>query len=290
MTDIKLYVACHKSCTLPEHPCIYPVQAGTALAEQTFANMQYDNKGESISELNRSYCELTVQYWAWKNQKADYYGFLHYRRFLAFCEKKKTLCKIFFQHDADILNENGYEPQALQQFVSAYDVLVPCAEHTAETVYQKYVNAPHHYAEDIDLMMALITQYQPEYRDAMEQYLHGHQQYYYNMYVMQRDWFNQYCRWLFPLLECFDSVNNWDKYGTDRAALRVDGYLAERLFGVWYTYQLHNTEIRSIELPWMYFAMENKKDYCIQWLKNKVLPQGSKRKNILKVIGQGNGK
>ena len=28
--------------------------------------------------------ELTVQYWAWKNVQADYYGLCHYRRYLSF--------------------------------------------------------------------------------------------------------------------------------------------------------------------------------------------------------------
>ena len=43
--------------------------------------MTPDNTGDNISLKNRSYCELTTQYWAWKNAEADYYGFCHYRRF-----------------------------------------------------------------------------------------------------------------------------------------------------------------------------------------------------------------
>ena len=43
-----------------------------------------DNEGANISSKNKSYCELTTQYWAWKNVDADYYGFCHYRRFFSF--------------------------------------------------------------------------------------------------------------------------------------------------------------------------------------------------------------
>ena len=37
-----------------------------------------DNTGDNISKKNKSYCELSTQYWAWKNIDADYYGFCHY--------------------------------------------------------------------------------------------------------------------------------------------------------------------------------------------------------------------
>lgn len=46
--------------------------------------MLHDDEGDNISERNKTYCELTAQYWAWKNEEADYYGFFHYRRYLAF--------------------------------------------------------------------------------------------------------------------------------------------------------------------------------------------------------------
>ena len=47
--------------------------------------MFHDDEGENISEKNDKYCELTAQFWAWKNiHDADYYGFWHYRRFMSF--------------------------------------------------------------------------------------------------------------------------------------------------------------------------------------------------------------
>lgn len=42
-----------------------------------------DNTGDNISELRINFNELTVQYWAWKNVEADYYGLCHYRRYFA---------------------------------------------------------------------------------------------------------------------------------------------------------------------------------------------------------------
>ena len=49
-----------------------------------FKETLHDNDGENISSKNPMYCELTAQYWAWKNADADYYGFCHYRRYFDF--------------------------------------------------------------------------------------------------------------------------------------------------------------------------------------------------------------
>ena len=52
--------------------------------ERNFRACCHDDEGDNISQKNKTYCELTAQYWAWKNEDADYYGFFHYRRYLAF--------------------------------------------------------------------------------------------------------------------------------------------------------------------------------------------------------------
>ena len=82
--NIKIYVVCHKPSYVPPNPYLYPIQVGTALAKEALEGMLHDNEGDNISKKNKSYCELTAQYWAWKNEEADYYGFFHYRRYFSF--------------------------------------------------------------------------------------------------------------------------------------------------------------------------------------------------------------
>ncbi len=48
---------------------------------EAYGHIPGDNTGDNISEKKYKYSELTVQYWAWKNQEADYYGLCHYRRY-----------------------------------------------------------------------------------------------------------------------------------------------------------------------------------------------------------------
>ena len=59
--DIKLFVSCHKLDThIPDNALLQPIQVGAALAASRMPNLLHDDEGDSISEKNRSYCELTA--------------------------------------------------------------------------------------------------------------------------------------------------------------------------------------------------------------------------------------
>ena len=76
LPKIKIYISCHKDCFVPEHPFLFPIQVGCAISEKRLPFALHDDEGENISSKNKMYCELTAQYWAWKNDTdADYYGF-----------------------------------------------------------------------------------------------------------------------------------------------------------------------------------------------------------------------
>lgn len=109
----EIYVVSHKDIRMPEGNIYIPVQVGPA--KDDFSGFVRDNTGENISEKNPNYCELTAQYWAWKNRKADVKGLVHYRRLFskgkrmlgASLEKKyenvldeKTLVDVMKKHDA----------------------------------------------------------------------------------------------------------------------------------------------------------------------------------------------
>ena len=46
--------------------------------EEGNSEIQGDDTGDNISKLRMSFCAFTVQYWAWQNVDADYYGCLLY--------------------------------------------------------------------------------------------------------------------------------------------------------------------------------------------------------------------
>ena len=88
--DIKIFVS-HRidldSETI-DNPLYIPVRCGAVYDERENVTMLGDDTGDNISEKRMTYNELTVQYWAWKNVKADYYGLCHYRRYLSFSKNK----------------------------------------------------------------------------------------------------------------------------------------------------------------------------------------------------------
>ena len=100
---------------------------------------------------------------------------------------------------------------------------------------------------------------------------------------MKHDLFHQYCSWLFPILEEFDQRNNWQKYSGSSVAMRVDGYLAERLFGIWYTRLKQNADIKSAELSRVHFAAMDGGKGGLQKMKlvNAILPPGTKRRSLV---------
>ena len=69
---------------------------------------------------------------------------------------------------------------------------------------------------------------------------------------MRKEYFEPYMQWLFPLLEEFEQVKASSSYGKDQA--RMAGYLAERLFGVYYTWLKQKGGVRCCELPYVIFG------------------------------------
>ena len=76
-----------------------------------------------ISEKNPGYNEMTVLYWSWKNQTADYVGLVHYRRYLA------------MRKGHNLPNNQGVrlkhvltEEQAIE-LLERYDLLLPKKRH-----------------------------------------------------------------------------------------------------------------------------------------------------------------
>ena len=106
--DIRIFVSCHKAFPVPEGGLLYPVHVGAALADQRLDGYIRDDSGENISRLNRRYCEMTGQYWAWKNADADYYGFFHYRRYLYPDTRCRRPYIIRSEPDGALLEKLGY--------------------------------------------------------------------------------------------------------------------------------------------------------------------------------------
>ena len=274
MADIKLFVCCHRPEKVPKYPLLYPIHVGAALSEVRFPGFLYDNTGENISEKNRSYCELTAQYWAWKNVQADYYGFFHYRRYLYPDTKAKRPYLIRGAPTIELLERLKFS--ALEELVPQYDLILPKRENMYLSVREHYAKAPYHHGWDLERAVEILLKNHPEYRGAAEQYLSGSGCYFGNIFVMKRAVFQDYCAWLFPILAEFDRLSDTSGYSAQEQ--RVDGYLAERLLGI---YAFCHRELKSLELPRVHFLADTAERRKKQMV-NLLLPPGSVRRSKVK--------
>lgn len=274
--DIKLFVCCHQPCGVPNHPLLVPLQVGAALADGHFAGFLHDDAGENISDQNQSYCELTGQYWAWKNVEADYYGFFHYRRYLYPDQTAKRPYRIEAGPNLEMLDKLRFSE--LEALIPKYDLILPKGENMYVPVREHYACAPFHHGEDLELAEQILLERCPEYLGAADRYLSGTACYFGNIFIMRKQVFFDYCQWLLPVLEEFDRRRDVSGYGEQER--RVDGYLAERLLGV---YCAFHQEHSALELPRVHFVPKTV-ERCGKRVTNMVLPPGTHRRAAIKKL------
>ena len=131
MSDIKIFVTHtpNRDTMRVNNSLLYNVIAGSDFQTKEVPEGVYqDNQGDNISSLNKSYCELTTQYWAWKNMQADYYGFCHYRRFFSFSEtklKETSWGTIEYDYlDQKAMDELAFNEKDMQAYIEKYDFLI----------------------------------------------------------------------------------------------------------------------------------------------------------------------
>lgn len=257
---ISIFVACHKPTYVLDNPLLLPVQVGAALARNRIPGMLYDDAGENISNKNPLYCELTAQYWVWKNVDSEYYGFFHYRRYLAFdavypVDSKGHIDtgknpKPYIELDDLEGNLSAYhlKEDSMRQVIENYDMVTVLREQINTTVYRQYCQ--YHPQAALDRILEILKEKYPAYQHAAEQYMNSKAIYYMNMYIMKKTLFMEYASWLFDILEAYEQESDFP--GDGNTEKRIMGYLAERLFGIFYTYQ-RSQGVVCAELPYLRF-------------------------------------
>ena len=177
----------------------------------------FDDEGENISQKNSTYCELTGLYWMWKNCNDEFKGLMHYRRF--FTSNSLSANKAYF-----------LDEKQLQSKLKGYDILVGERIYLSEnSVYDDY--ALYHYKKDIDNLMNLIRREYSDYADALDTVLKRNYYNPANMFYCRASILDEYCKWLFDVLEKFERITDISGYNTQQA--RIYGFIAERLLNVW---------------------------------------------------------
>ena len=224
-----------------ELPVFEHVLAGADFQEGE-TTLVKDNTGDHISGRNPSYCELTTQYWAWKNTAYDYYGFCHYRRYFSFNDKKleeSPWGTVEYPYiSARAVKELQTDEATIRNKVTQYDFLIakgiPVRQLGAGSVREHYENAPELQVKDFDIMMEAVRQKYPEFYASAVEYADGPLSYPCNMFIMKKELFAEYSGFLFDILGDCERKIDTSLYCVQ--SLRTIGHLAERLLGIYYTY------------------------------------------------------
>lgn len=187
---------------------ITPIQVGAALCEERVADI-LDCDGDNISKKNGNYSELTALYWIWKNlllpkretDQNEYFGLVHYRRILELT-----------RDDVLKLTDNNV------------DVVLPYP-----MMYRPDIEAHHErYLAEVDweALVSAIEELQPEYAVKLREVLKQQYLYNYNIMLARKEVLEEYCKWLFPILERTEELSA--PKGEDRQD-RYIGYMGETL-------------------------------------------------------------
>lgn len=246
--NIRIFVTAHKNVDRFDSDIMQPVQVGPK--NERFPWAFHDDEGENIADLNPRYCELTTQYWAWKNINADYYGFCHYRRYFDFSEtvhEENAFGEIMDDYiDAKAAKEYGLDDNNIAHVVKQYDVITtPFGD--LDEIINKYGSpralweaAPLLHDDDLKRCYQILCAMYPDYRKDAQDFFNGNKACFCNMFIMKKEIFFDYCSWMLPILEEFDRNTDYSTYSKE--ALRTPGHLSERLLNI---YLMHHKRIGS---------------------------------------------
>jgi len=242
---VEVYIASHKKIDFIVPVGYKIIQVNSEYLNEDWEGCIRDDDGENISTKNSSYCELTALYWAWKNSNADIKGLCHYRRFFSSVDKTELKRLIYF--DQFQLKENILESKQIKKILDKYDLILPMpylpyplTEYEDLQIYC--------YKKDIDILISVIEEFYPEYKQDLDFVLDSKNLSHYNMMIANSNIFNNYCKWLFEVLEKVEVRCNIENYDTQHK--RLYGYLSEMLLNVFVRHMNYNIKYFCVASPY----------------------------------------
>lgn len=259
--DIKIFVS-HRidlnSVTI-DNPLYIPVRCGATFDERTeeeIGGMLGDDTGDNISEKRDSFCELTVQYWAWKNVKADYYGLCHYRRYQSFSNETYPIslygCVERGYPSESQIKTFGLDEKTIRSNVEQFDVIL--TQKVDVRSFNPEIRCIKDYCrlssndfnlDDISLLLDVIKERSPKYYECAKAYYASPFSRWYNCYVIKKDIFFKLCEWQFDIL--FEVEKRLDTTNYSSQKKRQLGFFAEHLFGIFFEYLMENDKKIKID-------------------------------------------
>jgi len=227
MKDLDIFICAHKMFNKQVLNESYKILSVGKNNELYGDNIIRDDVGITCCDLNNFYSELSGYYWIWKNYNIkDYIGFCHYRRFFDFMDDIPNMDEIFKE----------------------YDIILPSKEHFGCSIYNQYKQS--HNIDDLNEIIDIVKD-----KDiSVDILLSDNRMYCFNMFIMKRELFYEYCEFIFGIcqeylqrhnIQNMEDIKkmmdeNKEKYYKNfypsndfRYQCRIGGFLAERLMNIW---------------------------------------------------------
>lgn len=273
--DIKIFVS-HRidmEAETIDNPLYVNVRCGAVYDKRENIDMLGDDTGDNISEKRNMYNELTVQYWAWKNVDADYYGLCDERKYFSLSEKQnKSNNKVLYEeyltqeiikkYELDnnklvdkLLDENDF---VIMQPIDIRKVATPKGYAKNIKMYLQNNNHKLLKYEHIEIILDYIRDVYPDIYPYAIKYLNGYQYIQYNNFIMKKILFNEYCSFQFNILFNFEKKFHKNSQFYSENIMQSLNLIGIVLLGIYYKY-LSEKNIKYKQLLVIYF--NNTKKY-----------------------------
>lgn len=279
MPNVKIFVS-HRidlDSVQVENSVYTPVRCGAALDTNVNPKMIGDNTGDNISDKREYLGEFTVQYWAWKNVQADYYGLCHYRRYLSFSERqfetdeKSQVIEPYLSPES-IEKYHLNDPEHIQSVVKGYDALVGeyadvsrmyTPRGPQKTVYEHFIAYDNFLVkkEDVDLVLDTVDKLYPHLGKSAREYFAGRKFRGYNCFILRKELFSQLCEIEVNVLRHIHETGKVDFTYRSTLGKRAYGFFAEWLYGI-FIYHLERQNCYKIkQLQLVFFEKTETQSY-----------------------------
>lgn len=247
--EIKIMVVTHKQVDIPIYNPYIPMLVGPDKENiNEYSIFLRDDTSDNISDKNENYCELTALYWAYKNEiDATYIGLVHYRRFFMSSEQPSTILQL----------------DEMKNILKNVDVILPKKRnYFIEDTWNHYKH--NHNIDDLIETRKIIEEKFPEYMTSFNMVMNKKKSHRFNMMIMEKKIFTDYCEWLFDILFELENRINIDNY--DDYQKRVYGFISERLLDVW----VEKNKVNYAEVPFKFTERQNWVRKGTKFLINKI--------------------
>ena len=269
-----------------------------------------DDTGENISLEKRYFNEMTALYWAWKNYDKlgdpDFVGLSHYRRHFVFNEKAKLPerrwlpeCPVYWYEGCEQEYKNFIDTKYLNDMLEKYDIITTYEYDTKKqnlnkvynTLKDRFCELTGFDGELYEIMKNYIANNYPDYKKDIDIFEGRTDHHLFNMFVMRKDLFFDYCNFIFPTL--FEIKKHLIKRELNFTEMRAPGFLAEFITSIFIRHNERVARARVKNLNVMFLNRvitstelgEMKKQYLINILKfNLIKIYSIFNKNIRKSL------